>query len=105
MSAAKRIPPRWLPHDSVLGDIIVPDWLRPFISWWMLRWLFDRYHLCWSGMVTWKMHGESSWSVRRWCLFPYDYCGYYDDEASDEERREAIALACDNSVIFTVSER
>ena len=51
-------------------------------------------------MVSWKLDGEASWSLRRYCLFPFDYCGYYDN-ASNDERNAAIRSISDNDVELT----
>lgn len=79
-----------LPTNS-WGEIEPWPWLRFITPWWALHWLCNRYHLCWSGMVMWKMGYGWSWSLSRSCLFPFDYCGYYDD-ASDQEREEALRI-------------
>jgi hypothetical protein len=83
------------------GEIEPWSWLRHLTPWWFLRWLFSRYHLCWAGMVTWKLGHETSWSVSRSCIYPFDFCGFYDG-ASAEERAEALRIAGEGPVlIFT----
>jgi len=73
------------------GELEPPHWLRHLVPWWLLSWISDRYLVCWSGMVSWKIFGDGAWNLQRGCFWPYDYCGKYDglgrNESSDEARK------------------
>ena len=78
------------------GDIEPWPWLRHITPWPVLNLLFDRYHLCWAGMVMWKQGSDFGWRVRPDCIYPHDYCGHYD-HAGAEERAEGLRIANENS--------
>ena len=70
---------RWLFTDE-LGDLHPPDWMHHIISWRRLQKWSDRYPLCWSGMVSWKIGDSSSWNPTSTCWSgrpSYDYCHKY----------------------------
>ena len=81
------------------AEICPPLWLRHIVSWRFLGWLSSRYHICWAGMVSWKMGSESDWSLSKGCFHPYDYCGYYD-QCSAEERAAGIRCWTDQPEIY-----
>lgn len=63
-----------------------PSWMRHFVPWAALHWFADRYGVCWSAIVMWKMgYGWREWTPCRSCFnldhpdqkYHYDYCGTY----------------------------
>jgi len=76
------------------------SWLRHITPWFVLEWIFRRYHLCWAGMVMWKLGYDWSWSLNRGCFYPFDYCGWYD-EATPEERAEGLRIAEESPALVT----
>ena len=85
---------RWPFGTSRVWNEIEPwAWLRHITPWWLLYWLFGRYHICWSGMAMWKLGYDWSWSLNKGCFHPFDYCGWYDHTATAEERTEGLRIA------------
>lgn len=80
-------------------------WLRHFVSWRMLGWLSERYHLCWAEMVGWKLGDDDrEWHITKGCLgigegYPYDYCGKYD-QCTQAERDEALDIVWEQPEIW-----
>ena len=94
---------RWPLRTNRFGEILPPSWLRHITPWWLLDRIWRRYHICWAGIVMWKLGYEHSWSLDRSCFHPYDYCGWYDT-CDSEERRDGLAIAGEVPLI-TVSEK
>lgn len=80
------------------GEVEPPSWLRHFIPWSVLDWMFNRWHLCWSGMVMWKLGYEWSWSIDRSCVLQ-DYCGWYATKATPQEKAEAMRIIGETPLI------
>ena len=97
---------RWpLNSRSRWGQIEPWSWLRHITPWPVLNFLFDRYHLCWAGMVMWKLGYDWAWDVSPSCLHPHDYCGFYDNVATQAERDEGLRIANeDTSPMITFKE-
>lgn len=92
----KRIKRQW-----PFGDWVPPLFLRHVVSWRMMGWIFDRYHLCWAHMVSWKLGSDQfSLQVDRSCFVPYDYCGWYDNCASRQERADGQRIANERDEII-----
>ena len=78
--------PEKLKMPRFLADVphgCPPLWMRHITPWWVLKWIDNRFLVCWAGVAMWKLGYDGwSWFPTRACFTSYpdswDYCNKFN---------------------------